>query len=80
MTTSSPSETSYEAQANAFADAVLAYLEDEDRPFEWLARRSNIHSSTLRSQLIEKPTRLSYINALRIAKVVPVPLFEDVTR
>lgn len=80
MTTSPPTETPHEAAANAFAGAVLAFLETEDRPFEWLARRSNIHSSTLRSQLIEKPTRLSYVNAVRIARVVPVPLFEDVTR
>ena len=59
MSTTPPVEDRHEAAVNAFAEAVLSFLEAEDRPFEWLARKSGIHSSTLRSQLIEKPTRLT---------------------
>ena len=56
--------------AEDFATAVLGALEADERTPEWLSRKTGIASSTLRSQLIEKPARLTYINAVRIANVV----------
>lgn len=77
MSTTTPTETPHEAAVKAFADAVLSFLKSEERPFEWLARQTGVPSTTLRAQLKEKPARLTHINALRIAQVVPVPLFEE---
>jgi lambda repressor-like predicted transcriptional regulator len=66
--------------AEGFAASVLTFLDAEERSLEWLARRSGVHPSTLRSQLITKPARLTYVNALRIAEIVPVaPLNEVVS-
>jgi hypothetical protein len=56
--------------SESFADAVLIALKDDDRTPEWLSRQTGIPSSTLRSQLIEKPARLTYRNAVAIADVV----------
>ena len=55
-----------------FASAVLVALKEDERTPEWLSRQTGIASSTLRSQLIEKPARLTYLNAVRIADVVPL--------
>lgn len=71
-------DESHEAAVIAFAEDVRAFLKTNERSLEWLARQSGVHPSTLRSQLIEKPTRLTYINAVRIARVVPVQPLEDV--
>lgn len=53
-----------------FAESVLAALKDDERTPEWLSRQTGIPSSTLRSQLIEKPQRLTYLNAARISQVL----------
>ena len=55
--------------AEDFAAAVLRALEADERNPLWLSRKTGIAYSTLRSQL-EKPTRLSYNNAVRIADVI----------
>lgn len=54
-----------------FAAAVLGALKEDERTPEWLARQTGIPSSTLRAQLLVKPSRITLINALRIAQHVP---------
>jgi lambda repressor-like predicted transcriptional regulator len=56
--------------SEAFAKAALAALDEDERTLKWLSRRSGIDYSTLRSQLLEKPARLTYRNAVAIADVV----------
>ena len=78
MPTEPPTGEDFEAKAQAFAEAVNSFLKEDERTLEWLARKSGIASSTLRAQLLEKPSRLTYINSLRISRVVPVHPLEDV--
>jgi len=58
--------------AEDFATAVLGALEADERTPRWLSRKTGIAYTTLRSQLIEEPTRLSYVNAVRIADAIPL--------
>jgi lambda repressor-like predicted transcriptional regulator len=55
-----------------FADEVLTALKEDGRSREWLSRMTGISSSTLHSQLVVDPSRMTVVNALRISQHVPV--------
>lgn len=55
-----------------FAEEVLTVLKADERSIQWLSRQTGIAGSTLRSQLLERPSRLTLLNALRIASVLSV--------
>jgi plasmid maintenance system antidote protein VapI len=56
--------------SEAFTAAALGALKDDKRTQAWLAREAGIAPSTLWSQLVEDPDRLTFKNALRIGSVL----------
>jgi lambda repressor-like predicted transcriptional regulator len=64
--------STWHTSPEGFAEEVLTVLKADERSIQWLSRQTGIAGSTLRSQLLDKPSRLTLLNAIRISEVTGV--------
>lgn len=70
-------ETKAVPEPEVFAAAARKRLREIDRSWPWLSKVTDIHVNTLRSQLIEKPSRLKLGTARRVSTALDLTWWGD---
>lgn len=60
-----------------FAAVAVAKLKADERSWPWLARQTDIHVNTLRSQLLTNPSRLKLRTANRVATALNISVWAE---
>lgn len=71
-----PTATPTATPEHRFAAAVIDKMTNEGRKWAWLAQQAELNPNTLRSQLVDEPSRLKMITARRIATALDIPFWD----